>query len=570
MSADPRAGAERVAPPRSPAAWRGAWPLLAFAGFAALDLIVFRGALHGPFISDDEGYIAANTYLRQLSMENLAAFFDPSSPAQIHAVGNYAPVHLLLHAFEWQMFADRVFGYHVVNVLVHALASVLLAALLLRSGAPPLAAGLGALLFNLHPANVEAVAWISQLKSTAALAFALAALLALPRAPLVSALAFALGLLTKASAGFALPMAAALWFARRASPRAWAWLGVWVAIFAAYSAVELSEFEARGRVEEPAYADPWVHARSVAAYGARYLAMAATSFGVSAYQEPEPVRSPFDPWWLLALPAAALLAARIAVTLARRQEEAAWWIGAAAAWAPVSQVFPFVHPMADRYLYFVLPGLIGGTVLALAPRLGRLRVPAPQAGEAGAQRAEGERRRAPARLVAAAALAVAAGFAVHSSARARLWQSDLQLALEAARKHPNGFHGRLLRARSAAQRGDAATAVAELRGMRRFYEFRALDLDPGLAPIRQTPDLDALRREWAGRWIERARERGTATRSELRIVAQAHRVRGETDAAIAALQLALETPGPDDAGTRRELEHALALAKQEAGGAAGR
>jgi hypothetical protein len=270
---------------------------------------------------------------------------------------------------------------------------------------------------------------------------------------------------------------------------------------------------------------------------------------VSAYQEPEPVRSPFDPWWLLALPAAALLAARIAVTLARRQEEAAWWIGAAAAWAPVSQVFPFVHPMADRYLYFVLPGLIGGTILALAPRLARVR--------------PGTRR-----AIAAAALAVAAGFAVHSSARARLWQSDLQLALEAARKHPDGFHGRLLRARSAAQRGDAAAAVAELRGMRRFYEFRALDLDPGLAPIRQTPELDALRREWAGRWIERARERGTATRSELRIVAQAHRVRGETDAAIAALQLALETSGPDDAGTRRELEQALALHAQEAGGAA--
>ena len=549
MSADPRAGAERFPPSRSPAAWRSAWPLLAFAGFAALDLVVFRGALHGPFISDDEGYIVANTYLRQLSMENLAAFFDPASPAQIHAVGNYSPVHLLLHALEWQMFADRVLGYHVVNVLVHALNSVLLLSLLLRSGAPAAAAGLGALLFNLHPANVEAVAWISQLKSTAALAFALAALLALPRAPLLAALAFGLGLLTKASAAFALPMAAGLLFARRAGARGWAWLGVWLAVFAAFAAVEASEFEQRGRVEEPAYADPWVHARSVAAYGARYLAMAVTSFGVSAYQEPDPVRSPLDPWWLAALPVAALLAARLALTLVRRQEEAAWWIGAAAAWAPVSQVFPFVHPMADRYLYFVLPGLIGGAILAGAPFLAGARAPV--------------RRGA-----AAAALAVAALFAWHSSARAGLWRSDLQLALEAARTHPNGFHGRLLRARSAAQRGDAAAAVAELRGMRGYYEFRALDLDPGLAPIRQAPEFRELVREWAGRWIERARERGSSTRSELRIVGLAHLARGEWEEAIAAYQLALTTPGDDDEGTRGDLERARSLRAREDGGGA--
>jgi hypothetical protein len=480
-------------------------------------------------------------------MENLAAFFDPSSPAQIHAVGNYSPVHLLLHAFEWQLFADRVFGYHVVNVLVHALNSVLLAALLLRSGAPAAAAGLGALLFNLHPANVEAVAWISQLKSTAGLAFALGALLALPRAPFLAALAFALGLLTKAAAAFALPMAAALLFARRAGPRAWAWFGAWLAVFAAFAAVEMSEFEQRGRVQEPAYADRWVHARSVAAYGARYLAMAATSFGVSAYQEPEPVRAPLDPWWLLALPAAGLLAVRVGFTLVHRREEAAWWIGAAAAWLPVSQVLPFVHPMADRYLYFVLPGLIGGAILALAPRLAR--------GRASTRRA-----------AAAATLAVAALVAWHSSARARRWQSDLQLALEAARKYPDGFHGRLLRARSAAQRGDAAAAVAELRGMRGFYEFRALEVDPGLAPIRQAPELRELQREWAGRWLERARERGASTRSELRIVGQAHLVRGETEAAIAAYRLALETPGPDDEGTRRDLERALALRAREGGG----
>ena len=77
-------------PLRKPSSWPTAWPLLLFLGFALLDLVVLRGALHGPFVSDDEGYIVTNPYIRELSMENLAAIFEPGSPAQIHAVGNYS------------------------------------------------------------------------------------------------------------------------------------------------------------------------------------------------------------------------------------------------------------------------------------------------------------------------------------------------------------------------------------------------------------------------------------------------------------------------------------------------
>ena len=45
---------------------------------------------------------------------------------------------------------------------------------------------LGGAFFTLHPANVQVVVWISQLKSTAGLAFALGALLALPRRPVLA------------------------------------------------------------------------------------------------------------------------------------------------------------------------------------------------------------------------------------------------------------------------------------------------------------------------------------------------------------------------------------------------
>ena len=78
-------------------------------------------------------------------------------------VENYAPVHLLLHAFEWSLFGENVRGYHLVNLGVHALAALLLAIFFRRTGIPRNAALGAAAIFLVHPANVEAVAWISQL-----------------------------------------------------------------------------------------------------------------------------------------------------------------------------------------------------------------------------------------------------------------------------------------------------------------------------------------------------------------------------------------------------------------------
>lgn len=505
-------------------------------GFALLAVFVWRGALDGRFISDDGGYIVVNEYLRELSLENVAAFFDPRSPAQLHAVGNYSPVHLLLHAFEWQIFADRTFGYHLVNVLVHAGVAVLFAALLLASRAPPVLALVAALVFLVHPANVQAVAWISQLKSTAGLAFAFGALLVFDRRPGLAWLLFVLALLTKAAASFAIPMLAATLWVRGAPARQWRALAAWVAVFGVYAVVEFAEFSHTGWIAVPAYEDPSVQLRSVAAYAMRYLVMAATSIGVSAYHEPDPVLSWFDPWWLAALPAGALLLWRLFVTLRDRREEGIWWLAAAAGWFPVSQVFPFVHPMGDHYLYFVLPGLLGGLVLWTTPRLARL--------EGGALR-----------VLAAGAAALVIAFAWHSTARAKLWENDLLLSLDAARNYPDGRNARLLRARSAAQAGDVESALAELRGAqaRGMFEFRVLDGDPGLAPLRGHPEYEELTREWAGLWIAHAERVAADTQTQLRVVASAHRRREEWEQAEAAYQRALEIGGREDEVVRAEL-----------------
>jgi hypothetical protein len=249
--------------------------------------------------------------------------------------------------------------------------------------------------------------------------------------------------------------------------------------------------------------------------------------------------------WLAAIPVGAVLAWRVARTLRARNPEAAWWIGAAAAWAPVSQIFPFLNPIADRYLYFMLPGLLGGVSLWLDAGL----------------RPVALRRAA---VVAGAALAVL--FAFGSAERARLWRDETLLLLDAARHYPDGATAHYLNARRAANQGDTALAVAELReawarGLDRFMAFAQ---DPALAAIHDTAEFDGLIREMAGAWLDRARQRGLGTPAELLVMAQAHVVRGEYAPAAALLEEALAVGGPFEAALREEL---AAVRELERGGA---
>lgn len=541
--------------PFSPAAWLGLC-----VGFVVLALLIASPALDGEFLSDDYFYIVNNPYVHGLSFENVKMLLDPYGTPTIYTL-NYAPVHLLLHAAQWELVEDQTRLYHVTNAVLHGLLCMLLVPFFLRAGIGVVAAVLGALFFLVHPANVETVAWIFQLKTIVALGLSIGALLLHERRPGIAAGLFTLALLTKVTALGVLPAVAIQSFVRSRAddpaPPRWGWIGVWVVIALAISVPEMTAFQRQGDTRILIDEDPLVHLRTIFAIAARYLWMAVSGANVAAFHEPPVAASWLDPWWLAGLLAMVAIGARILLTLFRADEEACFWVFAAAAFGPVSQIFPFIFPMGDRYLYPILPGLIGAVLLALRPAFARLSAREPQLTP---------------RLATAAAVALCVFFAVQSFARAPVFRDNLSMMQDSALAYPDGMQAHLLRGHRAAGEGNAVASAAAFRKAvdLGFSDLQALLENPQLQPILRTPAFVETLRHLAATDIARLSAHPDPEQTELLRLSLAHEVRGEMDEAVAAAERAAAAPGPfseDAAGRaellRRERERLRALAERD-------
>src|SRR5207237_7610971 len=117
------------------------------------------------FIFDDDAYVTSNATLH--SLDGLRQIW-----LQPRASPQYYPLTLTTFWIEYHLWGLRPFGYHLVNVILHALNVVLLLAVLRRLRIP--GAWLAAALFALHPIQVESVAWVTERKNVLSGLFALA------------------------------------------------------------------------------------------------------------------------------------------------------------------------------------------------------------------------------------------------------------------------------------------------------------------------------------------------------------------------------------------------------------
>jgi tetratricopeptide (TPR) repeat protein len=134
--------------------------LLAAAGLAAL---LFAPVLFYGFLYDDHELITRNPRIGDWSLLAEAftkPFWEVISPLRT-AAGFYRPLGAWLLAGCHHLFGDWAAGFHLVSLLLHAACAAAVARLALVLGLTLGAAAAAGILFAVHGAHVEAVAWIS-------------------------------------------------------------------------------------------------------------------------------------------------------------------------------------------------------------------------------------------------------------------------------------------------------------------------------------------------------------------------------------------------------------------------
>jgi tetratricopeptide (TPR) repeat protein len=124
-------------------------------GFLVLALAVYLPATKASFIWDDDAYVTENPLLRDGG--GLWRIWSTTETPQ------YYPLVFTTFWVEYQIWGLHPAGYHVINIILHAMNAALIGLILrlmrVRGG------WWVALLFAVHPVHVESVAWVTERKN---------------------------------------------------------------------------------------------------------------------------------------------------------------------------------------------------------------------------------------------------------------------------------------------------------------------------------------------------------------------------------------------------------------------
>ncbi|HMI30126.1 MAG TPA: tetratricopeptide repeat protein [Candidatus Limnocylindrales bacterium] len=149
----------------------GRW-LLAAAAIAAAAILVNLPTLRFQFVSwDDSRYVTENPWIRGWSASNLRHIFTQSYFV------SYMPLQLVSYMLDYSLWGLKPFGYHLQQIVLHAVDSVLAFELVRRLFGRFWLAAIAGLFFALHPSHVESVAWVSARKDVLSAAFLIPAVL---------------------------------------------------------------------------------------------------------------------------------------------------------------------------------------------------------------------------------------------------------------------------------------------------------------------------------------------------------------------------------------------------------
>lgn len=351
------------------------------AAVALLTLIVFAPITTFGFVDcDDAVHVVGNRHLLPPSMEGVLWFWK--NPHR----GLYIPLAYTFFAAETQLALDETARdglpsvdpavFHAGSLLLHVVCACLVYLLLVRLVRQRWASAAGALLFAMHPLQVESVAWISITPGLLATAFSLLALwqyvtycqgenTASPQTSDRNRIRFAVATVALVAALLCKPTAAAVplvavclrfgWLGRPLRS-GWPGLGLWFALVAA-TAVVAKAIQSDNQIAglSSITLRPLIATDAIAFYAYKLL----LPFGLALDYSRSPERVVEHGWLYYTW----VLPAGIAVAL--------WWGGAGRTWwtafgislaglAPVLGLLPFGYQqtstVADRYVYLALLG----------------------------------------------------------------------------------------------------------------------------------------------------------------------------------------------------------------------
>jgi tetratricopeptide (TPR) repeat protein len=130
-------------------AWLGALVIV------VVTLLAYTPAMRAGYIWDDDDYVTGNAHLR--SVDGLLNLW------QLRTTHQYYPVVFTTFWIEYHLWGLHPSGFHVVNIILHAVNACLLWMLCTKLRMP--GAWMIGAIFALHPVHVESVAWITERKN---------------------------------------------------------------------------------------------------------------------------------------------------------------------------------------------------------------------------------------------------------------------------------------------------------------------------------------------------------------------------------------------------------------------
>lgn len=153
----------------APTDWR---TVLMYVALICTTVALYWPVLSHPFINyDDDTYVTANAHVQSgLNRESIAWALASTEQS------NWHPLTWISHELDCQIYGLRPAGHHLTNLGFHVIDVLLLFVILSFATRATTKSFVVALLFAVHPLNVESVAWVAERKNVLSTAFFLLAI----------------------------------------------------------------------------------------------------------------------------------------------------------------------------------------------------------------------------------------------------------------------------------------------------------------------------------------------------------------------------------------------------------